>query len=76
MRSEIFKFRPVSNEKKREKLKTFIESRKRSVEILKHATWSEENEIAYNSQDFSFAFDCDVSPIDGYKKAHFLRDSV
>ena len=36
------------------------------------ATWSEENEIAYNSQVFSFAFDCDVSPIDGYKKAHFL----
>jgi len=39
------------------------------------ATWSEDNEIAYNSQVFSFAFDCNVSPIDGYKKAHFLRDS-
>ena len=36
MRSELFKFRPVSDEKKYAKsLKTFIESRKRSVEILK-----------------------------------------
>ena len=69
-------FDPFQTKKICKKLKTFIESRKRSVEILKHATWSEENEIVYNSQVFSFAFDCDVSPIDGYKKAHFLRDSV
>ena len=34
------------------------------------ATWSEGNEIVYNSQVFSFAFDCNVSPIDGYKRAH------
>ena len=46
-------------------LKTFIESRKRQ--------WNSIELPGPCSQVFSFAFDCNVSPIDGYKKAHFFK---
>ena len=72
--SELFKFRPVSNETNTQKAPNIHRKSKKNCWNSK-ARWNEDNEIAYNSQVFSFAFDCNVSPIDGYKKAHFLRDS-